>query len=377
MQLQKFSDRTGRTQNILRLAIDGPTIYKKNVDIQRWVTANPAEVDVSDSLGHSIAVMNSRKVGALLVIKESRLVGIFSERDFVRFATTTSSLDLSIRISSLMTKDPVTAQVHDDYNVVFMLMKTHGVRHIPILDGEVIAGIVSIRDLTGFYQHTLETDFANAREEIDSLKELVHLSGDDILDSLFAQISRYKELSLTDHLTGLYNKRYFTRRLQEETARALRYSEALTLIFCDIDRFKRINDDYGHDVGDRVLRQVGAVLAGEMGEFQVVSRLRKSDIIARYGGEEFVIILPETRPEHAAVAAEKMRTAVSKQMFSARDVEFSVTMSFGIAGVSSELGDPTEFIRRADLAMYQAKENGRNRIEVYNQESDGNRTAEQ
>jgi len=317
--------------------------------------------------------MNTRKVGALLVVEESQLVGIFSERDFVRIAAT-SSLDVSIRISSLMTRDLVTAQIDDDYHVVFMLMKTNGVRHIPILDGELIAGIVSIRDLTGFYQHALESDFADAREEIDSLKRLIHLSADDVLDSLFAQLNQYKELSLTDHLTGLYNKRYFTRRLQEETARALRYSQDLTLIFCDIDHFKQINDNYGHEVGDRVLRQIGAVLAGEMGEFQAVSRLRKSDIIARYGGEEFVMILPETKPEHATVAAEKMRTAVSNQSFTAAGAEFSVTMSFGIAGVSSDVRDPAEFIRRADLAMYQAKENGRNRIEVYNQESDRERT---
>ena len=335
------------------------------MEIQRWVTEDPATVDASSTLKEAVDVMHRLKIGAVLVTEGGRLVGIFSERDLVRVAAQSGQLDDSLCISEQMTHDPITAQVTDDYNSVFMLMKGNNIRHIPILDKDELIGIVSIRDLTNYYQHTLETEFAEARDRVDALKSLVHLSTEEVLDTLYAEINHYKELSLTDHLTGLYNKRYFMRRLSEESARALRYKQDLSLIFCDIDHFKKVNDEHGHHVGDEVLRQIGALLAGGMGEFMIVSRLRKSDIVARFGGEEFVVILPETTPENARVAAEKMRSAVEKCDMQIDDVHVRVTMSFGIAGIAEDLRDTDEFINRADFAMYKAKENGRNRVEVY------------
>ncbi len=335
------------------------------MEIQHWATENPAAVDVQATLRDAIELMHHHKIGAVLVTRSDRLVGIFSERDLIRVAAEAPRIDDTIKVADVMTPDPITAQADDDYNVVYMLMKVNNIRHIPILDGKRIAGIVSIRDLTHFYQHKLESEYAEARERIDVLKRLINLSTDEVLDSLFSEINRYKELSLTDHLTGLYNKRYFMRRLREETARAHRYKQCLSLIFCDIDRFKRINDQYGHHAGDEILRQIGALLAGGIGEMKIVSRLRKSDIVARYGGEEFVIILPETSTENARIAAEKMRVTIEAHPFCFADDKLAVTMSFGVAGVDSDVRTPEDFIRRADIAMYRAKQNGRNRVEVF------------
>ena len=109
------------------------------------------------------------------------------------------------------------------------------------------------------------------------------------------------------------------------------------------------------------------ILAGGMGDLKVVSRLRKSDIIARYGGEEFVVILPETSPHNAGVAAEKMRGTIEAEMIAIDGQEVSVTMSFGVAGLSPEIQDTEGFIRRADYAMYRAKQNGRNRVEIFSE----------
>lgn len=340
------------------------------MEIQRWVTENPATIEVGDTLNHAIELMHERKIGAVLVTDANELVGVFSERDLIRVASDKHCIDKTLHMSDVMTPGPVTAQAGDDYNVVYLLMKANNIRHIPILDREKLVGIVSIRDLTHFYQNKLESEFSEARETIDSLKNLVRLSTDEVLDTLFAKINHYKELSLTDQLTGLYNKRYFIKRLQEETSRALRYKQDLAVIFCDIDHFKLINDNYGHQAGDEVLRQLGAILAGGMGEFKIVSRLRKSDIIARFGGEEFVVILPETSAENALIAAEKMRKTIERQRFTFNETEAAVTMSFGIAGISIDIKTPEEFISRADAAMYKAKQNGRNRVELYNHETD-------
>lgn len=334
------------------------------MEIKNWVTYDPAVVDASDTVGAAIAKMLELTIGAVPVTEDERLVGILTERDLVRICAHAEHPQNEL-IRDHMTKDPITAQASDDYNTVYMLMKINSIRHIPILDGEKLVGIVSIRDLTHFYQNRLESEFADARERIEDMKKLVRLSAEDVLESLFSEINKYKELSLTDHLTGLYNKRYFMMRLQEETSRAIRHKSELSLIFCDIDHFKSINDNYGHHHGDVVLRQVGEILAGGMGELKVVSRLRKSDIIARYGGEEFVVILPETPPENAAIAAEKMRKVIEDYSFDTGGEDVHITMSFGVAGVNETVKDAADLVKNADHAMYKAKNNGRNRVEIF------------
>jgi diguanylate cyclase (GGDEF)-like protein len=114
-----------------------------------------------------------------------------------------------------------------------------------------------------------------------------------------------------------------------------------------------------------ILRDVGELLGGGMGELKVVSRLRKSDIVARYGGEEFVIILPETTAESAAVAAEKMRATLEEYTFVIGSEEIRITMSFGVAGIDDGIQEAEDLIQRADQAMYKAKGSGRNMVEIY------------
>ena len=333
--------------------------------IRNWVTYDPATVNADDTVGSAIEKLVGLKIGALPVIGDGKLVGIITDRDVMGIFVDAPHDRLKESVSAHMTADPVTAQLNDEYNTVYMLMLINGIRHMPILDGSTLVGIVSIRDLLHFYQNQLESALAEARERNDTMKKLVKLSAEDVLESLFSEINKYKELSLTDHLTGLYNKRYFLMRLREETSRALRHRKTLSLIFCDIDHFKAINDNYGHHRGDEILRQIGEILAGGLGELKVVSRLRKSDIVARYGGEEFVVILPETSADNAATAAEKMRMAVESHPFMIQQEKLKVTMSFGVAGLDDRVKDADDLIENADHAMYDAKENGRNRVEIF------------
>ncbi len=158
-----------------------------------------------------------------------------------------------------------------------------------------------------------------------------------------------------DALTGLSNRVAFEERLGEELARLRRGLDSLSLMVLDIDHFKTINDTYGHLTGDNVLARLGAVFR---------QRLRASDFAARFGGEEFVILLPETRLDGAAQAAEVYRRAVEKLTFPLTDgPALSVTISIGVTEVTPE-DTPESAFGRADAALYEAKRGGRNRVVV-------------
>lgn len=167
-------------------------------------------------------------------------------------------------------------------------------------------------------------------------------------------IDKLEHLSRTDGLTGLMNRRALTENLLYEIDRARRYGAELSLILCDIDNFKAINDTYGHDAGDRALQ----IVAGTLNTI-----LRKSDMAGRHGGDEFMLILPETSDKGAEGLAEKLLNAVRETTLWAQEGrEVRITMSIGVSCL--ELGKDTMdlFIKRADDAMYLSKQGGRDRI---------------
>lgn len=167
---------------------------------------------------------------------------------------------------------------------------------------------------------------------------------------------------ITDELTGLPNRRYARDRLDQAWAAVQRRGGPLAVIVLDIDRFKRINDTLGHDVGDAVLQHVAALLR---------NRARLQDVVCRTGGEEFVVISPDTTVEEAHQCAERLRVAVAEAPMDADGRMPKVTISLGIACTGEPIDGPAELLRRADRAMYQAKTSGRNRTCVWGRESAG------
>jgi diguanylate cyclase (GGDEF)-like protein len=173
---------------------------------------------------------------------------------------------------------------------------------------------------------------------------------------------RTLQLSITDGLTEIYNYRFFRQRLEEEVARSKRYGCALGLLILDIDHFKGFNDRYGHLVGDEILKNVARILK---------ANTRDVDVVARYGGEEFAILLNEIDLKEAVVYAERIREAVEDFMLALPDgARAGVTVSLGVAVCQSGNIEEKEFIRRADQALYRAKEMGRNRVCVWQPEGD-------
>lgn len=170
-------------------------------------------------------------------------------------------------------------------------------------------------------------------------------------------VQKISELVITDDLTGLYNSRHLHMLLDFEVERARRYGTDLSLIFIDLDRFKSVNDTYGHLAGSRLLTEIGHLIR---------DHIRKSDIAARYGGDEFVIILPNTAKDGAYVLASNLREAIRKYQFLADDGNYiRVTASFGIAAFPSDAESKQDLIRLADQAMYEVKETSRDAIKMH------------
>lgn len=208
------------------------------------------------------------------------------------------------------------------------------------------AAVVLLRDITE--RRELERSIADQMKRIEDANRQLEFQQRE----LEVINDRLEKLATTDGLTGLLNHRAFNQILQSEMATAVRKDGSLSIIFLDIDHFKSYNDSFGHVAGDRVLEQFAKVLKRE---------LRSSDHVARYGGEEFGIIVPSADEETACRIAEHLRDAMRMESWPNR----SITASIGVAQWNDAINSEQEFVNYADLALYAAKANGRDRVVQY------------
>jgi diguanylate cyclase (GGDEF)-like protein len=206
----------------------------------------------------------------------------------------------------------------------------------------------SIRQLAELSQMIYERNRAMAEREVLLIKER----------QLTAELNSINKslqiLATMDSLTGVFNRRTILESLEKELHRSRRYKNVFGIIIMDIDFFKIINDTYGHQTGDKVLRSVCD---------NIGANIRVNDVIGRYGGEEFLIIMPETDTNHAAKAAEKLRWAIESKPVLPENTQVKVTASFGVS--SYRQNDDTKIIiTRIDNALYESKKNGRNCVTV-------------
>jgi len=236
----------------------------------------------------------------------------------------------------------------------------HDFIHIPgeeKRDGSYIGIALKARNTTiGIIGMDNSAKYGLSVDDMDFMAILSHQLAAGIEKSrLFEKI---QQLSQHDGLTGLYNHRMFLERLELEINRLHRTGKTLSLMMLDIDHFKQFNDNFGHQVGDAVLKELAAIMLEQ-------SRSHSFDICCRYGGEEFAIIMPELELQNAITVAERLRKAVENNMFPLKDNkrEGKVTISLGIAAIKSgEELSLEKLIKKADDALYVSKRNGRNQV---------------
>jgi len=196
--------------------------------------------------------------------------------------------------------------------------------------------------------HSSQSD-AFRESELQSLESVADICASSIQNAHY--VERIRQLSYLDGLTGIFNRRFFELRILEEIERARRSGIGMAVVMADIDQFKRLNDEFGHLLGDEVLRQVSSLFH---------QQLRKIDVVCRYGGEEFAILLTQTNAQHATGVAEKLRRLVEGWQFPG--VPRKVTISAGVAAFPDHGASRDDLIRAADTGLYAAKQAGRNRV---------------
>jgi diguanylate cyclase (GGDEF)-like protein len=268
-----------------------------------------------------------------------------------------SLLDLEFRdnagLVSMVVKNrhylPATGELRDVsvpvFNKKIDLSEVKSLLVIPLLSADEPIGTLTL--------------FANAEKRFGKdVREMLSVIANQVATSLQNGFlyRKMETMATTDGLTGLTNHRTFQQKFADLLDRADRHGYRVAMLLCDVDHFKKVNDNYGHPVGDEVLRRVAKVL-------QDVPR--KIDVPARYGGEEFAVLLDNVSAEQARAVAERIRIEVSKIVVETEKGPLQVTESIGVALFPDDGRDRAVLIERADLALYHAKHTGRNRVVSY------------
>ncbi|HEX3352684.1 MAG TPA: sensor domain-containing diguanylate cyclase [Terriglobales bacterium] len=225
---------------------------------------------------------------------------------------------------------------------VAMYLETGSRMCIPLISfGQALGVLVLDSARTGSF----------STSDVQSLESVADICATAIQNAHY--VERVKQLAYLDGLTGIFNRRFFELRIEEEVERSRRFDAGMAVIMVDIDQFKRLNDEFGHLLGDEVLRQVSSIFS---------QQLRKIDVVCRYGGEEFAILLSQTNQQHAMGVAEKLRRLIENWQFPG--VPRPVTISAGVATCPDHGCTRDHLVKAADAGLYAAKQAGRNCVRV-------------
>jgi len=274
-------------------------------------------IDPSATLRQAAQVLLENKLGALVVTDQSnKLIGIVSERDLLSVVASRDPKAADALVCEVMTRSVICCGPDDEVAYLLHLMNENAIRHIPVLQQEELVGILSIRELTKAY-------------------ELLQIEAN------------------TDPLTRVSNRRPFLKTLEAQFEQARQRRMPMSVAMLDVDHFKRINDTYGHDAGDKTLQALSRLL---------ISEFRSIDLVGRLGGEEFALVFPDTDLVGAYSACERLRAMVQSKEILADMHKIRLTVSIGLTESAEHISAAPLLLKRADALLYVAKNSGRNQV---------------
>ncbi|MEI0580363.1 diguanylate cyclase [Brachyspira pilosicoli] len=270
-------------------------------------------------------------------------------------------------ISKFITKNYIKVPFNTNTNDVFDMMMDKKLDYAVVVDDKDFP--IGVVDIYSLYDIIIKLKIRSIKLSIDNIELESSIEKDRFINELKKEIDILNEQSIVDHITNLYNIRYFYKVIEEEAERAKRYKYTISLIFMDLDHFKNVNDIYGHDCGNFVLHEIGRLLTSPSDNI-----LRRSDISFRYGGEEFIIICPNTNKQEALTVGERIRKTVESKVFNYESQDIKITISIGISEYrhNSKISI-FQCVKESDIAMYEAKHQGRNRVVVYDERISDNK----
>lgn len=275
--------------------------------------------------------LQKHRIGAMVIIdKETRPIGILTERDIIRGLVAYKDKLLEKDAQDIMSAPVLTIGPEQDIESAATLMSLNRIRRVPVTKDEKLVGLISYRDIA----NSLRKSYSDLAKKTETLEEKVN----------------------RDSLTGLYNKGYLNDSLRHHFEISKREGNSMAIMFIDIDHFKKINDTWGHQCGDYILKELSGLM---------VDRTRAVNIIGRFGGEEFMIISPFGDYKSTPSFAERLRSTVEEHGFFWDGNKIPVKISIGVAVWSPSVKSPAELVRQADKALYKAKNSGRNKVCVF------------
>ncbi|WKL57299.1 PleD family two-component system response regulator [Asticcacaulis sp. ZE23SCel15] len=339
---------TARLRSLVRLKVMIDELRQREASSRRLGMIDEADRQRQMAAPGNVFIIDDNERQA------ERLMGLLGANHRCAYETDTArALEIAAKRVDLVIIN-LSARGFDPLRLIAQLRSHEATRHKPIL------GIASAEDRTGLLKalelgaNDIIVRPVDGQELSARVKTLIHRKR--YADHLRVSLDRTMELAVTDTLTGLNNRRFMDHQLLRLVAKAIKGGPKVSLLLVDIDHFKKVNDTYGHDGGDEVLKE----FARRLGQ-----NVRAIDLPCRMGGEEFVVIMPETEAKDAAMIAERVRAQVAAKPFSLTDGRtLDVTISVGVS-TSKGAGDtPDTLMKRADQAVYEAKQSGRNRVIV-------------
>lgn len=342
-----FSKMTESFNTLVKTQIETLHAQKTHYDYIENLNENLDLSDLSNFALKNLMEYSNATAGAMLIEKNGDLILTASNG----FSDTSSLETNKLVFDSLKNGNRSFIEFPDDIYLdgVISLFKPSQLIVEPIIYNSINIGVLIMASAS-----SLNTEFI---KQLDIFVRSFSL----ILNNAL-QHEQMQLLAALDPLTGVYNRRFGLSRLKEECSRSTRFNSALGIMMIDIDKFKLVNDTYGHIAGDRVIKAI---------VYEIQKTLRNGDILVRYGGEEFLVILPGANNENSLKVADRIRFAVSQRKVKYGDNEISVNVSIGIDSFpESNIAEPDDLIKNADTALYTAKNTGRNKSVLFHHITD-------